>query len=119
MQEVIGPLDQALAHGGRQVVSTVYEELQAFLTRVDRWSAPGEQVLTRPMTGLASLLTRDRNDVEAVRKGRAEAILAYLSLRPQIRSVPDTLDESLRAWRAGERSITVQRTLDQALGLVP
>ena len=115
---MIDPLDQALTHGGRQVVNTVYEELQAFIGRVDQWTGPGEQVLAAPMADLAQLLTRERNDVETVRKGRAEATLAFLKLRPAVRTVPDTMGESVRAWRAGERSVVVQRILDEALGLV-
>jgi proteasome component ECM29 len=121
IRQVIGPLDQALTHGGRQVVNTVYEELRAFIERVDQWdqwTGPGEQALAAPMADLAQLLTRERNDVETVRKGRAEAILAFLKLRPTVRTVPDTLGESVRAWRAGERSVMVQRILDEALGLV-
>lgn len=118
---MIGPLDQALTHGGRQVVNTVYEELRAFIERVDQWdqwTGPGEQALAAPMADLAQLLTRERNDVETVRKGRAEAILSFLKLRPAVRTVPDTLGENVRVWRAGERSVMVQRILDEALGLV-
>ncbi|KAJ5195123.1 uncharacterized protein N7498_008561 [Penicillium cinerascens] len=118
IRQVIDPLDQALTHGGRQVVNTVYEELQAFIGRVDQWTGPGEQVLAAPMADLAQLLTRERNDVETVRKGRAEAILAFLKLRPAVRTVPDTLGGSVRVWRTGERSVVVQRILDEALGLV-
>lgn len=120
MHQVIDPLDQALTHGGRQVVSTVYEELQAFWHRVDQWTGPDEQRLAGPMMALAKLLTRDRDAVEVVRKGRAEAILAYLKLRPAVRGVvvADSLGEQVRKWRAGERSVAVQRILDQALGLI-
>lgn len=130
LRQVIGPLDKALTHGARQVVSTVYLELQAFFTRVDQWpgfteavSEPApeskESVLAGPMRSLASLLMRDGDAVEAVRKGRAEAILAYLKLRPGLRGVPEArLGESLRVWRAAERSSTVQRLLDEALVVV-
>lgn len=139
LRQVIDPLDQALTHGDRQVVSTVYQELQAVFTRVDQWPgftkvdavsepapAPGsasasasEPVLADPMRALASLLIRDGDAVETVRKGRAEAIRAYLKLRPGLRGVPDArLREFLRAWRAGERSSTVQRVLDEALGVM-
>jgi proteasome component ECM29 len=118
IQQVIGPLDQALTHGGRQVVSTVYQELQAFFLRLDRWTAPGEQVLAGPMNDLAILLTQDRNAVEVVRKGRAEAILVYLKLRPVVRDVPDSFGDMLRGWRASERSNTVQRILDEAQALM-
>ncbi|KAJ5723018.1 hypothetical protein N7488_001053, partial [Penicillium malachiteum] len=115
VRQVIGPLDQALTHGGRQVVSTVYQELHAVFTRVDRWTAPGEEVLAGPMCDLATLLLHDRNAVELVRKGRADAILAYLKLRPAVRGVPDTLAEVLKGWRASERSDPIQRILDEAL----
>jgi proteasome component ECM29 len=138
IRQVIDPLDQALTHGARQVVSTVYQELQAFFTRVDQWpgfteaaapeSAPenksqaeleSESVLAGPMRGLTSLLLRERDAVEVVRKGRAEAIRSYLKLRPDLRGVCEAqVGECLRVWRAAERSSTVQRLLDEALNLV-
>lgn len=131
MRQVIDPLDQALTHGARQVVSTVYQELQALFTRVDQWpgfteaapeSAPeskAESVLAGPMRGLASLLLRERDAVEVVRKGRAEAIRSYLKLRPDFRGVSEAqVGECLRVWRAAERSSTVQRLLDEALSMV-
>lgn len=119
IRQVTGPLEQTLTHGGRPVVSTVYEELQAFWERVDRWSGPGEAALAGPMMTLAQLLTRDGDAVEAVRKGRAEAILTYLKLRPSIRGeVAAGMGEQIRQWRAGERSMAVQQILDQAMGLL-
>ena len=139
MRQVIGPLDQALTQGARQVVCTVYQELQAVFIRVDQWPgfteaeaasepvrAPGsasasgsESVLAGPMRALASLLIREGDAVESVRKGRAEAIWEYLKLRPSLRGVPEArLRECLRVWRAGERSSTVQLVLDEALGVV-
>lgn len=115
---MIRPLDQALCHGGRQVVSTVYEQLQAFWERVDRWTGEEqEHVLAGPLKTLAGLLTRNEEAVEAVRKGRAEATLAYLKLRPSVRGdVDDGLAGQVRQWRAAERSSAVQRILDQAVG---
>lgn len=119
MQQVISPLDQALSHGGRPVVSTVYEQLQALWKRVDLWSGREEQVLSDPMKAIAGLLRQDREAVEAVRKGRAEATLAYLKLRPSLRGdVDDGLAEQVRQWRAAERSVAVQRILDEALGVL-
>jgi proteasome component ECM29 len=115
-----GPLAQVLQHGGRQVVSTGYDELRAFFTRVDQWivlpEASGEQ-LAAPLTGLAEKILTGEVDgsVEAIRKGRAEAILAYLRLSPHAQGVPDTLLMRVRAWRASERSEPVQRLLDEAL----
>lgn len=119
MQQVMGPLNQALTHGKRQVVSTVYGEIQAFWNRVDGWSAPDEQILAGPMTDLAALLERDGDAVEAVRKKRAEAMLGYLRLRRGIRggSSSDSFGAQIRKWRAVERSTTVQRVLDQALAI--
>lgn len=118
MQQVIGPLNQALTHGRRQVVSSVYEEIQAFWNRVDGWSAPDEQILAGPMTALAELLVRDGDAVEVVRKSRAEAMLGYLRLRPGVRGrVTDSFGAQIRKWRAVERSMIVQRVLDQALGI--
>ncbi|KAJ5408305.1 hypothetical protein N7509_002188 [Penicillium cosmopolitanum] len=118
VRQVTGPLDEALSHGGRQVVSTAYREFQAFFGRVDRWSGPGEEDMVEPMCGLARLLTRDGDAVESVRKGRAEAVLAFLRLRKSVRGVPDGLGEALRGWRAGERAGGVQGVLDECLGLV-
>lgn len=112
-------MDQALTHGGRQVVCTVYEQLQAFFARVETWKAPGEATLAGPMGDLAKLLLHDRDVVEVVRKGRAEAVLAFLKLRPVIRGVPDGLAETVRGWRASERSTSVQRVLDEALNRLP
>jgi proteasome component ECM29 len=116
VEQMTGLLDQVLQHGGRQVISTGYEELRAFFTRVDQWSsdASGENQ-SHIMTSLSKLLTNELDgSVEAIRKGRAEAILAYLKLPAQ---VPDALVTSLEEWRASERSGTVQRLLDEALKL--
>lgn len=132
MTQTIGPLGEALTHGGRQVVSTVYQELQALFTRIGQWAdpgAPGEQgsahphthdehVLAGPLSALASLLTREQDVVESVRKGRAEAVLAYLRLRPRLRGQPETLGAMVRGWRQSERSEGVQRILDEALARV-
>ncbi|KAI2788524.1 hypothetical protein POX_e06541 [Penicillium oxalicum] len=132
VQQVIRPLDQAMTHGARQVVSTVYQELQAFFTRVQKWSGAAEaasgsavesdsalaSALAAPMRSMASLLLRDSDAVEMVRKARAEAILAYLTVRPRVRGPPEAqLKESLRGWRTNERSSVVQRLLDEALTL--
>lgn len=118
-----GPLAQVLQHGGRQVVSTGYEELRAFFTRVDQWitspDVSGEQV-GAALTALAdkTLTSELEGSVEAIRKGRAEAILAYLRLCPHAQTgVPDALITSVREWRARERSGPVQRLLDEALAL--
>ncbi|KAJ5585308.1 uncharacterized protein N7459_005108 [Penicillium hispanicum] len=129
--QTIGPLDLALTHGGRQVVSTAYQELQAFFARIDAWTTPGgpdeqegdrgvddEHALAGPLSALASLLTRERDAVESVRKGRAEAVLAYLRLRPVVRGEPEALGAALREWRQSERSEGVQRMLDEALARV-
>ncbi|KAJ5085652.1 hypothetical protein N7532_010423 [Penicillium argentinense] len=118
VRKVIAPLNQALSHGGRQVVSTAYRELQAFFGRVDRWTGSDEGELVDPMRDLAGVLVCERDVVEAVRKDRAEAVLVYLRLRPGVRGVPDALGEALRGWRASERSESIQRILDQALGLL-
>ncbi|KAJ5834299.1 Proteasome stabiliser ECM29 [Penicillium robsamsonii] len=121
VDQVTSPLAQALQLGGRLVVSTVYDELRAFFTRVDQWidSSSGEQIAA-PLTVLADkLLTGEvEGSVEAIRKGRAETILAYLKLSPHAQAgVPDTLIMRVREWRASERSGSVQRLLDEALAL--
>lgn len=116
---MIGPLDKALTHGGRQVVCTVYDELQAFFGRVDQWAGAGETALAGPMGDLAGLLLHERDMVEVVRKGRAEAVLAFLKLRPVVRGVPDRLGETVRGWRASERSSAIQRILDEAMNRLP
>ena len=118
MEQMTGLLDQVLQHGGRQVVSTGYEELRAFFTRVDQWisDASGEnQSHKLILDSLSKLLINELDgSVEAIRKGRADAVLAYLKLPAQ---VPDELVINLREWRASERSGTVQRLLDEALEL--
>lgn len=118
-----GLLAQVLQHGARQVVSTGYEELRAFFTRVDQWivspDGSGEQV-GAPLTALVNKILTGEVDgsVESIRKGRAEAILAYLKLCPHAQTdVPDTLITSIREWRASERSGAVQHLLDEALGV--
>ncbi|KAJ5130149.1 uncharacterized protein N7515_006188 [Penicillium bovifimosum] len=123
VEQMTGPLAQVFQHGGRQVVSTGYEELRAFFTRVDQWSvspdASGEQVGSA-LTALADKILTNELDgsVESIRKGRAEAILAYLKLCPHAQAgVPDSLLTSVREWRASERSQAVQRVLDEALTL--
>ncbi|CAG8128696.1 unnamed protein product [Penicillium salamii] len=116
VEQMTGLLDQVLQHGGRQVVSTGYEELRAFFTRVDQWisDASGERQAV-PLNSLLKLLVWELDgSVEAIRKGRAEAILAYLKLD----RAPDALLTSLREWRSSERSGTVQRLLDEALNHV-
>ncbi|KAJ5328506.1 hypothetical protein N7452_008896 [Penicillium brevicompactum] len=116
VEQMTGLLDQVLQHGGRQVVSTGYEELRAFFSRVDQWisDASGERQIV-PLNSLSKLLIRELDgSVEAIRKGRAEAILAYLKLG----SAPDALVTSLREWRGSERSGTVQKLLDEALNHV-
>jgi proteasome component ECM29 len=119
VEQMTGLLDQVLQHGGRQVVSTGYEELRAFFTRVDQWisdaSSESDNHDLTELTSLSKLLTKELDgSVEAIRKGRADAILAYLKLHAQ---VPDELITSLQEWRASERSGTVQRLLDEALEL--
>lgn len=116
VEQMTGLLDQVLQHGGRQVVSTGYEELRAFFTRVDQWisDASGERQIV-PLNSLSKLLVRELDgSVEAIRKGRAEAILAYLKFG----SAPEALVTSLQEWRGSERSGTVQRLLDEALNHV-
>jgi proteasome component ECM29 len=115
MEQMTGLLDRIVQFGGRQVISTGYDELRAFF--VDPISESSEISLT----ALANLLTEERDgSVESIRKGRAEAILAYLkmaNLSTQA-GVPDTLTAELRGWRASERSGGVQRVLDEALALL-
>ena len=112
VEQMTGLLDQVFQHGGRQVISTGYEELRAFFTRVDTWISESSGEVS--LTALANLLTGELDgSVESIRKGRAEAILAYLKLPTQ--GVPDTLTAELRGWRASERSGGVQRVLDEAL----
>jgi proteasome component ECM29 len=115
MEQMTGLLDRIVQFGGRQVISTGYDELRAFF--VDPISESSEISLT----ALANLLTEERDgSVESIRKGRAEAILAYLKLAnlSTQAGVPDTLTAELRGWRASERSGGVQRVLDEALALL-
>jgi proteasome component ECM29 len=117
VEQVTDPLAQVLQLGGRQVVSTGYDELRAFFTRVDQWIS--DEKIAAPLTILAdkTLTGEVEGSVEAIRKGRAEAILAYLKLSPAQAAVPDTLILRVREWRASERSGPVQSLLDEALAL--
>ncbi|KAJ5172303.1 hypothetical protein N7492_004896 [Penicillium capsulatum] len=112
VRRATGPLDRALTHGGRQVVRTVYRELQALFDRVNQWTGPDEEALVGPMKGLAELLTRERDAIEAIRKERAETMRAYLELRAGVRGVPDSLGSAVQEWRARERSGAIQQILD-------
>lgn len=118
VRQVTGPVGRALKQGGRAVVSTGYQELRAFFRRVDQWSGPGEEEMVEPMKGLGQLLVAEGDAVESVRKGRAEAVLAFLRLRRGVRGVPDGLGEALRGWRAGERMNSIQSVLDEAISLL-
>lgn len=118
VRQVTGPVDEALSHGGRAVVSTVYRELRAFFGRVDRWqgesgSGEGDNDMVEPMRLMGGLLLRERDAVESIRLGRAEAVLAFLRLPRGVRGVPDGLGEALHGWKSGERAGAVLRILEE------
>lgn len=115
MEQMTGLLDRVFQHGGRQVISTGYKELRAFFIRVDQWISGASERPSLPWDSVAQLLIRELDgSVETIRKSRAEAILAYLKLAP----ASDSLITSLREWKASERSVPVQRLLDEALNHV-
>lgn len=63
------------------------------------------------------LLVREVDvSVEAIRRERAQASVAYIVLSQQRGlEVNGALRESIQTWRAGERSGQVQQILDQGL----
>ncbi|RJE26584.1 Proteasome component Ecm29 [Aspergillus sclerotialis] len=114
----------ALGDGGRHVQITLYEELQAFFIRIHDWVSQDSnektdlRKLEEPLTGLAEQMFSRQIDasIERIRKNRAQAALAYISLSQQVRlMVFKGLDEFLKTWRDGERSRPVQETLEEAL----
>lgn len=118
-------IDMALGNGGRHVQVVLYEELDGFFTRMrGRVSEDGSKEvdlrkLEEPLAKLADQLFNRQIDgsVESIRKSRAQAVLAYISVSqeaglPVIRG----LDEAVRTWREGERSRPVQQSLEEALG---
>ena len=124
MTDLIPVADKALRNGGRTVQLPLYEELRLLLTRLDEWTSPQDgqtvdvHVLQEPLTVLAGeLLAREVDvSVEAIRRERAQASVAYIVLNQQRGlEVNGALRESIQRWRAGERSGQVQQILDQGL----
>lgn len=114
----------ALGDGGRHVQITLYEELQGFFIRINDWVSQDSnektnlRKLEEPLTGLAEgLLSRQIDaSIERIRKNRAQAALAYISLSQQVRlKVFKGFDEFIKTWRDGERSRPVQQTLEETL----
>ncbi|KAI9923627.1 hypothetical protein ASPWEDRAFT_38385 [Aspergillus wentii DTO 134E9] len=114
---------KALKNGGRNVQTTLYEELRILFTRLAEWISQPDSKLQEPLAALADgLLCREIDtSVEAIRKEHAQAAAAYVTLGQQTGfGVSEQLQESIKAWRDGERSGTVQHFLDQALAkLIP
>lgn len=119
IRQVTGPVDDGLRHGGREVVSRVYRELQGFFERVGEceWAGDGGEGLMGPLGEMVGLIIREGDAVESVRKGRAEVVLKFLRMRREVRGVPDGLDEALRGWRESERAGGVQQVLDECISL--
>lgn len=119
-------IDTALGHGGRSVQITLYEESQGFFTRTKQRISQGDggaqigdlSELEEPLTVLAGELFRRPVDtsVEAIRRDRAQAAVAYISLCRQAGlKLNGELGETIKNWREGERSTAVQQTLEEAL----
>ena len=98
--------------------------MRLLLARLDEWTSPHDgqnvdvHVLKEPLTALAGeLLAREVDvSVEAIRRERAQASVTYIVLSQQRGfEVNGALRESIRTWRAGERSGPVQQILDQGL----
>lgn len=120
-------IDKVLKNSGRPVQITLYEELPGVFTRISEWAQtdgkkPDLSQLEEPLWKLAAELVDRQVDttVENIRKGRAQAAVAYISLSQQAGlKVNEGLGGSIRTWREGERAKPVQQILDEALRKLP
>lgn len=111
-----------LGHGRRHVQVTLYEESEGLFTRMSEWVSQGDgakaelKKVEDPLVGLAEELFNHPVDttIEAIRKGRAQAVVAYISVSQQggLR-VSEVVQESIKQWREGERSLAVQQKLEE------
>ncbi|KAF4163307.1 hypothetical protein CNMCM6936_000934 [Aspergillus lentulus] len=124
--EVMTPLiDKAVMHGTRKVQISLYEELGKLFERFGKWATAGNGQkpeageLQGPFVALAQkMLCREIDmSIETIRKGRAQAAAAYVTVSQQMGlEVSQALQESVKTWRDGERSGPVQQILNQVLG---
>ncbi|OJJ02961.1 hypothetical protein ASPVEDRAFT_72741 [Aspergillus versicolor CBS 583.65] len=116
---------QAMAHGGKQVQITLYEELRLLFAQLDTWASEENvdtnhlreiHVILATLTGELLFCDIDLS-VEAIRKGRAEATTSYVKFCQQTgREIGPELRKSVSEWRKEERSGPVRQILDQVIG---
>jgi proteasome component ECM29 len=114
-----------MAHGGKQVQITLYEELRLLFTQLDTWASEENvdtnhlreiHVILATLTGELLFCDIDLS-VEAIRKGRAEATTSYVKFCQQTgREIDPELRKSVSEWRKEERSGPVRQILDQVIG---
>lgn len=124
LAEITPLLNKALSHGGRKVQVTLYEQLQQVFRGLETWAPhrgseePDLRELQGPLSALAGEMFAREIDVsaEAIRKGRAEAAVGYISLcQGHGMEVYGGLREEMQRWRAGERSGPLQSLLDRGM----
>ncbi|PLN84227.1 proteasome component [Aspergillus taichungensis] len=127
LDEVSRVLSMALKQSGRHVQKTLFEELDNLVKNLNTWvteqgsqkSSLGE--LQGPLAALVGALLSAEIDasVEGIRRGRAQAAVAYIMLCRQAGlDVDGAIARMVPSWRETERSGPVQQVLDQALSML-
>lgn len=116
---------KALGNGDRSVQIALFQGLQSLLTRLDRWIAQSDDTFKQAelQTSLESsveelLLRKVDVSVEAIRKERAQATLAYAQLSKAGYMAPERLRQTVATWWEKERSETVRRVLWKAVEIL-
>ncbi|RDW57423.1 ECM29 family proteasome component [Aspergillus mulundensis] len=116
---------RAMGHGGKQVQISLYEGLRLLFTQLSTWASnrDSEANHLREIHGILAALTVESLSceidlsVEAIRKGRAEAMASYVKLCQQAGWEMDPgLRTTIGDWRKEERSGPVRQVLDQVIG---
>ena len=127
LDEVTRVLSTALKQSGRHVQKTLFEELENLVKNLNTWiTEQGSQKsnldeLQGPLAALVGSLLSAEIDasVEGIRRGRAQAAVAYITLCRQAGlEVDGTIARMVPSWREAERSGPVQQVLDQALSML-
>lgn len=123
LAQAIPIIKTILGHGRRNVQTTLYEESEGLFTRMSEWVSQSDGVkadrdqIEEPLVELAGELFSYPVDatIETIRKGRAQAVVAYISVSQQGGlKVSEVVKESMKPWREGERSLAVQQRLEEA-----
>lgn len=123
--EMTSLVHKALGNGDRSVQIALFQGLQSLLTRLDRWIAQSDDTFKQAelQTSLESsveelLLRKVDVSVEAIRKERAQATLAYAQLSKAGYMAPERLRQTVATWWEKERSETVRRVLWKAVEIL-